>query len=84
MSLNIKSEETHRLVRELADLTGESMTQAITVAVQQRLEKVRQTRDHELVERLKAIARETAPRFKEPYRHTAHGDWLYDERGLPK
>ena len=63
MSLNIKSEETCQLVRELAELTGESMTQAITVAVQQRLEKVRQTRDHELVERLKAIARETAPRF---------------------
>ena len=84
MSLNIKNEETYKLVRELADLTGETMTQAVTAAVEQRLERVKQKRDLELVERLKAIARETAPRFKEEYRHTAHGDWLYDERGLPK
>ena len=84
MSLNIKSEETHRLVRELADLTGESMTEAVTVAVRERLKKVRHERDHGLIERVRAIVRDTAPRFKEPYRSTPHGDWLYDERGLPK
>ena len=38
MSLNIKNEETHRLARELAVLTGESMTGAITVALRERLE----------------------------------------------
>ncbi|HZS93867.1 MAG TPA: type II toxin-antitoxin system VapB family antitoxin [Chloroflexota bacterium] len=30
MSLNIKREETYRLARELADLTGESVTVAVT------------------------------------------------------
>ena len=30
MSLNIKSEDAHRLARELAALTGESMTAAVT------------------------------------------------------
>ena len=34
MGLNIKNEETHKLVRKLAVLTGESMTTAIRVAVQ--------------------------------------------------
>ena len=39
MSLNIKNEETCRLARELAQLTGESMTGAITVALRERLER---------------------------------------------
>ena len=30
MSLNIKNEETHRMAQELAALTGESMTAAVT------------------------------------------------------
>jgi len=34
MSLNIKSEQAHRLARELAQLTGESMTAAVEKAVE--------------------------------------------------
>ena len=37
MSLNIKNEETCRLADELARLTGETMTGAITVALRERL-----------------------------------------------
>ena len=37
MSLNIKSAETHQLVQELAALTGETQTMAVTVAVRERL-----------------------------------------------
>ena len=37
MSLNIKNEETYRLAQELAQLTGESMTAAVTEAVRERL-----------------------------------------------
>ena len=36
MSLNIKNEETCRLAGELAHLTGETMTGAITVALRER------------------------------------------------
>jgi hypothetical protein len=43
MGLNIKNEETQRLVRELAMLTGENMTTAVTQAVRERLERVRPT-----------------------------------------
>ena len=39
MSLNIKNEETYRLAHELAELTGESVTTAVTEAVRERLER---------------------------------------------
>ena len=39
MSLNIKNEETCRLADELARLTGETKTGAITVALRERLER---------------------------------------------
>ena len=41
MALNIKDPTADRLVRELASTTGESITTAVTVAVRERLERVR-------------------------------------------
>jgi antitoxin VapB len=84
MSLNIKSEDAHRLARELAALTGESMTAAVTTALRERMERLRRSRKHGLSERLLAIGRDSAPRFEEPYRYADHGDLLYDDRGLPR
>ena len=84
MSLNIKNEKTHRLARELARVTGESMTAAVEKAVQERLERVRGNKKGNLAERLLQIGREGAPLWKEPYKSMDHGDLLYDEKGLPK
>jgi antitoxin VapB len=84
MGLNIKSEETHRLARELARLTGESMTAAVTEAVRERLDRVRSRQAISLAERLLVIGKECAARLKEPFRSADHGDLLYDERGLPR
>jgi antitoxin VapB len=84
MSLNIKNEETHRLVRKLANLTGESMTTAIRVAVQERAERVVIEKQRGLADRLLAIGKAAAPLWREPFRSTDHGDLLYDEDGLPK
>jgi antitoxin VapB len=84
MSLNIKNETTHRLVQELASLTGETMTGAVNEAVRERLERVRRERDGSLAERLLAIGKDCAARLKEPYRSAEHGDLLYDEDGLPR
>lgn len=85
MGLNIKNEEAHRLAQELAALTGETMTAAVTEAVRERLERVRcEQRNVGLAERLLAIAEDIAPRIKEPWRSTPHGELLYDERGLPR
>ena len=84
MSLNIKNEETHRMARELANLTGESMTAAVNEAIRERLERVRANPSDGLAVRLMKIARECGPRWKEPYRSMDHGDLLYDEKGMPK
>ncbi|MDA8320174.1 MAG: type II toxin-antitoxin system VapB family antitoxin [Actinomycetota bacterium] len=83
MSLNIKNTETHELVQELASLTGETQTTAVTVAVRERLERLRHLREAGMADRLLAIGRDTAPRLREPYRTADHGDLLYDDRGLP-
>ncbi len=41
MSLNIKDPEAHELAATLAKVTGESMTKAVTLALKERLERVR-------------------------------------------
>ena len=41
MSLNIKNGETCKLASDLAKLTGETMTGAITVALRERLDRER-------------------------------------------
>jgi antitoxin VapB len=79
MSLNIKNEEAHRLARELASLTGESMTAAVSEAIRERLERVR---SKGMAERLMQIARECGPLWKKPY--VSVEELLYDEKGLPK
>lgn len=84
MSLNIKNERTHRLVRKLASLTGESMTAAVDKAVRERLQRLSSTKQDGLAERLLQIGRECAPLWKEPFRSMEHGDLLYDQKGLPK
>jgi antitoxin VapB len=42
MALNIKHAEADRLARELAAMTGETLTQAVVVALRERLERRRQ------------------------------------------
>ena len=57
MGLNIKNREAHRLAEELAKLTGESMATAVTIAVRERLDRVRQEHSPSLADRLLAIGR---------------------------
>jgi antitoxin VapB len=84
MGLNIKNEETYRLVQELAQLTGESLTAAVTSAVKERLDQLRDRPKPSRFERMMEIARDTAARIPEPWKSIDHGDLLYDEKGLPK
>ncbi len=84
MSLNIKNEDTDRLVHELAGLTGESLTTAITIAVRERLDRLQQSKKGALSDRLLRIGKDCASHLKGPSLTVEHGDLLYDERGLPK
>jgi antitoxin VapB len=84
MGLNIKNEETDRLVHELAGVTGESLTTAVTVAVRERLDRLQQAKKGTLSERLLQIGKDCAAHLREPFRTIEHGDLLYDEKGLPK
>ena len=85
MSLNIKNEETCRLAGEMARLTGETMTGAITVALRERLEREKRERSLEArVQELRAIAERCANLLGPGPSSVEHGDVLYDERGLPK
>jgi antitoxin VapB len=82
--MNIKNKETYRLTQQLSELTGESLTTAVTEAVRERLARVRRERDADLSERLLAIGRDCAARLKQPFRTVDHADMLYNDRGLPK
>ena len=85
MSLNIKNEETCRLADELARLTGETMTGAITVALRECLEREKRERSAEaLAQEMRAIAERCAKLMKPGPSAIEHGELLYDEQGLPK
>ena len=85
MSLNIKNEEACQLAGELARLTGETMTGAITVALRERLAREKRRRDVDTrVKELHAIGQRCAKLMGEGASSLEHGDLLYDERGLPK
>ncbi|HVW77350.1 MAG TPA: type II toxin-antitoxin system VapB family antitoxin [Alloacidobacterium sp.] len=84
MSLNIKNPETYKLVHELAELTGKTMTAAVTEAVQERLNRIRREQGDNLANKLMKIGKDCATRLQEPYRSIDHGDLLYDEKGLPR
>lgn len=82
--MNIKNEETHRLVQELAAMTGESMTTAVKEAVRERLNRLRSEQGVGLARRLLAIGKDCAAHLKEPFNSAHHGELLYDDRGLPR
>ena len=85
MSLNIKNEETCRLAGELARLTGETMTGAITVALHERLRREKRRRSAEArVRELRTIAERCARLLGPGPSAVDHGDLLYDEHGLPR
>ena len=84
MSLNVKNEETHQLTRELAQLTGETMTGAITVALRKELDRERRERSVEArIQKLRAIRKRCRSLLKDGPSAVEHGDFLYDENGLP-
>jgi antitoxin VapB len=82
-TMNIKNPEAHRLAKQLAAATGESLTTAVIVALRERLDRTgRQRRNRATAEEILALGREIARHDRGP--RIDHGDLLYDEMGLPK
>jgi antitoxin VapB len=81
MGLNIKSEEARQLAAHLAELTGETITKAVTIALRERLDRIQRQRNvSEIMARAQEIIRRSGG--AEPYQD--HAELLYDEQGLPK
>ena len=85
MSLNIKSTEAHRLAQELAQLGGVSLTQAVTEALREKLDREKyRRRDKPLSAELLEIGKRCAAHIKKPVKSSDHAAMLYDENGLPR
>ncbi|MGE0748158.1 MAG: type II toxin-antitoxin system VapB family antitoxin [Rhodospirillales bacterium] len=84
MALSLKDPETDRLAREVAALTGESLTEAVRKSLRERLERERLRRGQtkNLAEELMAIAKRISSL---PDCDTRSADEIlgYDENGLP-
>lgn len=84
MALNIRNPETGRLAEALAQLTGETKTEAVTRALRDRLDRVRRERTgRRLADELDEIALHCAAL---PVRDARPADEILgcDERGLPR
>ncbi len=81
MSLNIKDPEAHRLARDIAEATGDSMTHVVIEALRWRHRQL-QRREKASVAELLAIADRVAARLERPY--PDHAELLYGDDGLPE
>lgn len=84
MALNIRNPKAERLAAELAKQTGESKTEAVTKALQDRLLRVRRERTRRrLADELEEIAEHCASLPVLDHRR-AEEILGYDEAGLPR
>ena len=84
MPISIKNPETELLARKLAALTGETITDAVRLSLEQRYEQVKRAKSgRSMVQDLRAIVAETS---KLPVVCAMTDDELlgYDEFGAPK
>lgn len=80
VQMNIKNEEAYAIAAELAAQDHVSLTQVVLEA----LRAWKRNRDSESIyARALEICRDTAPRLPDTRLSLAHGDLLYDEKGLP-
>lgn len=87
MSLNIKNERTHQLVKRLAQLTGQSQTQAVEDAVGRRVKELERAQGLPDLQwnKVEAVVKEAHLRLT-PEQNAAltHAqEDLYGEDGLP-
>jgi antitoxin VapB len=83
MALSIKNDEADRLARELAATTGETLTDAVVVALRERLERERARTRVGVADRLRRLAAEVAELAVVDTR-SADAIVGYDDHGLPR
>ncbi len=83
MGMNIKNEEVQRLAREVAALTGETLTGAIHIALSEKLARLNRLREEQKAEKLRRIREFVASLPPAPPGVTSDHSDLYDENGLP-
>ncbi len=84
MGMNIKNEETHQLAREVAALTGESVTGAVTQSLRERLERLRAEAREGTADSLLVVGRDAAKRLSPEFKRADVEDLLYGPDGLPR
>ena len=82
MALSIRDQETDSLARELAGMTGESITEAIGKALKERLARLR--REGEFTKRKAQVDALTARMKANMIGQVLSDDDLYDENGFPR
>ena len=81
-TLNVKDPEAHRLAQAIAEVTGETLTRTVTEALRERYQRLHKGDPETLAADIRAIADRAAAHIKKPY--LDHGEFLYNEHGLPK
>ena len=85
MSLNVKNRKAHELAVELSDLTGESLTTTVILALEERLEKERRKKGRGAkAEQILRFAERFAAGKPDGLKALDHGPMLYGEDGLPR
>ena len=84
MPLNIKDPEVYQLARQVSDLTGETLTDAVRQALRERLQRTERAQsDPQWIEKLREISDRCAAR---PVLDSRSDEELagYDEFGVPR
>ena len=86
--LNIKRPETYELAKKLAARTGESLTDAVTKALEERLARLEAVRAQDIearLARIREIQRDVRASFGDHMPTLKElDDEMYDENGLPR
>lgn len=85
MGISIKNEDVEAMIRQLAQLSGESVTDTVRHAIEDRLALFEEARKIDKSERLKRVREILAEARRLPvYDDRPMEEMLYDSGGLPK
>jgi antitoxin VapB len=84
VSLNLKKRGNTPSRQATGFVHDETMTEAVTRAVAERLDRVRRAEKDRLSDRLLELGKDCAAHLRQPFRSIDQGDLLYGEDGLPR